>query len=260
MSGGTGIRILVTNDDGVSSPGILALAERLREVGAVTIVAPAREVSGISHALTVSAPVVYERLAEHVFSVEGTPADCVNLAVRNLLPQPPELVVSGINRGANLGEDVTYSGTVAGAREGSMLGIAAFAVSLATKFEADYSLAAEFSAHLARTLETKKLPAGTFLNVNVPPGEIKGVCLTSHGHGNPQTEPTEAEKTASRFCSWLKGKLGGSELNGLSDIRAVLDHLISVTPLHTDITNYGVMEELSSWGLTWNGRRREESG
>jgi 5'-nucleotidase len=249
------ICILVTNDDGVNSPGLRAIAERLSAIGEVTVVAPDREVSGISHALTVSEPLRYEKLEEGVFAVAGTPADCVNLAVGNLLKVPPQLVVSGINRGANVADDVTYSGTVAGAMEGAMLGITSFAVSLASKQSEDFRTAAEFAVQLAQIVAERTLPHRTFLNVNVPLGKVEGVRITCQG------SRTNAERrdAGGRLYSWFKQGLGGAERNGISDIAAVRENLISVTPLHVDFTNYHALDELASWGLNWNGgppRRR----
>ncbi len=248
----------MTKDDGVDAPGLHALADSLKKVGEVTVVAPAREVSGISHALTISAPLRYEQLNDAVYSVEGTPTDCVNLAVGNLLPKRPHLLVSGINRGANLGDDVTYSGTVAGAMEGAMLGIASFAVSLASKTASDYRIAAEFSAELARIVSKKKLPRGTFLNVNVPPGKVEGVRITSQGRRDYRASVEERIDPRSRVYFWIKQGFSRWERNGVSDITAIRDNLISVTPLHLDFTNYRALDELSSWGLNWNGgpRRR----
>jgi 5'-nucleotidase len=244
------IRILVTNDDGVHSPGLRALVERLGAIGEVTVVAPDREVSGISHALTVSEPLRYEKLEEDVFAVSGTPADCVNLAIGNLLKGRPDLVVSGINRGANVADDVTYSGTVAGAMEGAMLGITSFAVSLASKQSEDFATAAEFALQLAQIVSEKKLPHRTFLNVNVPIGKVEGVRITSQGRPNP--DPRDA---GARLYSWIKQGWSGAERNGISDIAAVRESLISVTPLHVDFTNYHALDELASWGLNWNGGR-----
>lgn len=247
------IRILVTNDDGYQSPGIRALAEKLREVGEVSVVAPFREMSAVSHALTINAPVRYEPIDEDLYAVEGTPADCVNLAVGNLLPQPPNLLVSGINRGANLGDDVTYSGTVAGAMEGAMLGIPSFAVSLTSKESPDYSAAAVFSADLARVLLKKSLPRRTFLNVNVPTGNIKGVRITSQGRRDYRPELEERVDPRSRVYFWIKEGFSRWERNGVSDVAAIREGLISITPLHIDLTNYKVLDELLSWNLSWNG-------
>ena len=223
----------------------------------MTVVAPAREASGVSHALTLSAPLRYERIGDQEFSVEGTPTDCVNLAVANLLPQPPELVVSGINRGANLGDDVTYSGTVAGAMEGAILGIPSFAVSLASKSDQDYSVAAEFAAHLALVLQDKKLPRRTYLNVNVPLGEVTGVRITSQGHRNYWAKVEERVDPRSRVYFWIKQGISRWERNGISDIHAIREKMISVTPLHIDFTNYSVLDELTSWGLSFNGASKD---
>ncbi len=256
---GKAIRILVTNDDGVHAPGIAALAEKLKELGDVTVVAPAREVSGVSHALTISVPLRYERIDEHVFSVDGTPTDCVNLAVGNLLSHPPELVVSGINRGANLGDDVTYSGTVAGAMEGVIMGIPSFAISLASKAPVEYGQAAEFAVHLGRILAEKKLPPRTFLNVNVPTGEIKGVRITTQGHRDYWAKVEERIDPRSRVYFWIKQGISRWEKNGISDINAVRENKISITPLHIDFTNYAVLDELASCEIGWNGSRPEKA-
>src|SRR3954454_24831202 len=165
------VRILVTNDDGYRSEGVRALAAALRAVGDVTIVAPTTEASAIGHALTLRRPLRLERIEERVFAVDGTPTDCVNVAVTHVFDRLPDLVVSGINKGWNLGDDVTYSGTVAGALEGALLGIPAIAVSLRqTRDTYDFSHAANAAAALAHVMLRKPLPARTFLNINVPKG------------------------------------------------------------------------------------------
>lgn len=209
--------------------------------------------SGVSHALTLSAPLRYEQVEENLFSVDGTPTDCVNIAVANLLPRRPDLIVSGINRGANLGDDVTYSGTVAGAMEGAILGIPSFAVSLASKLDGDYSTAAEFSVELAMRMRKQKLPRRTFLNVNVPPGEVKGVRITSQGSRSYRAAVEERVDPRSRVYFWIKQGFSRWERNGVSDMIAVREQMISVTPLHIDFTNYDALEEVASWDLSWNG-------
>src|SRR5947208_14982854 len=166
------IRILVTNDDGVHSDGIKALAEALQQLGEITIVAPTQEASAIGHALTLRRPLRLEHIAERTFAVDGTPTDCVNIAVTTVLKGMPALVVSGINKGWNLGDDVTYSGTVAGAFEGALLGVPAIAVSLAaTRREYDFRFAARAAAVLAGEILQRPLPPRTFRNINVPPGQ-----------------------------------------------------------------------------------------
>src|SRR5207244_8358768 len=164
------VRILVTNDDGYRSEGIQALAAALRELGDVTIVAPMLEASAIGHALTLRQPLRLEPIADRVFAVDGTPTDCVNLAVAQVIKGLPDLVVSGINKGWNLGDDVTYSGTVAGALEAALLGIPALAVSLkSTRARYDFGPAARAAAAIAEAMLRSPLPSRTFLNVHVPP-------------------------------------------------------------------------------------------
>src|SRR5262252_1795066 len=173
------VRILVTNDDGYRSDGIHALARSLRDVGEVTIVAPMTEASAIGHALTLRHPLRLDAIEERVFAVEGTPTDCVNIAVTQVFKGLPDLVVSGINKGWNLGDDVTYSGTVAGALEGALLGVPAVAVSLAqTRGTYDFSHSAEAGATLAGGILKRPLPPWTFLNVNLPKGQPKGFRVT----------------------------------------------------------------------------------
>ena len=249
--------ILVTNDDGIDAPGIRALAEKLREVGEVTVVAPAREMSAVSHALTIHEPLRFEPVEHRMFKVEGTPADCVNLAVMKLLPKPPDIVVSGINRGANVGDDLAYSGTVAGAREAAMLGVPSMAVSLASKDGgADYSHAAAFAAQILPVLAGKKdWSRRMFLNVNVPDSKVKGVRITSQGRRPSWTKVAEKVDPASRIYYWVKQGFTKVEKEALSDISALRDSYISVTPLQFDFTAYSALEELQSWDLRFNGSR-----
>src|SRR5690349_24225288 len=169
-------RILVTNDDGYRSDGIPALARALRAVGEVTIVAPTAEASAIGHALTLRHPLRLERIEDRVFAVEGTPTDCVNVAVTHVFNGLPDFVVSGINKGWNLGDDVTYSGTVAGALEGALLGIPAISISRArTRSDYEFSYSARAAAAVAASMFRKPLPPWTFLNVNVPKEQTKGL-------------------------------------------------------------------------------------
>src|SRR6186997_3316496 len=170
--------ILVTNDDGVHAPGIKALAAGLAPLGTVFVVAPDREVSACSQSLTLKHPLRAERVAENVFCVDGTPADCVNLALVKLLPRRPDLIVSGINRGANLGEDIFYSGTVGGAREGTFFGVPSIAMSLASRSDIDFTQAAAFAEKVAAMVLEKGLPERTLLNVNVPAGVPVGAAIT----------------------------------------------------------------------------------
>ncbi|HMD36327.1 MAG TPA: 5'/3'-nucleotidase SurE, partial [Vicinamibacterales bacterium] len=181
-------RILVTNDDGYRSEGIIALARELQPIGEVTIVAPVEERSAIGHALTLRHVLRLETVGESVFAVDGTPTDCVNVAVTQVFKGLPDLVVSGINKGWNLGDDVTYSGTVAGALEGALLGIPAIAVSLRqTRGDYDFTYAARAASTLARAILQQPLPARTFLNINVPKGPPKGYRVTVQAKRNHVT-------------------------------------------------------------------------
>jgi 5'-nucleotidase len=247
----------VTNDDGIDAPGIRTLATKLREVGDVTVVAPASEMSAVSHALTIHEPLRFEHVEQRMFKVEGTPADCVNLAVVKLLPKPPDVIVSGINRGANVGDDIAYSGTVAGAREGAMLGVPAMAVSLASKDgDADYSQAAAFAAQIIPLLAAKKeWSRRTFLNVNVPDSKVRGVRITSQGRRASWMKVEEKLDPASRIYYWVKQGFTKVEKEATSDIFALRDSYISITPLQFDFTAYSALEELEGWGLRFNGGR-----
>ncbi len=210
--------ILATNDDGVHAPGIRALVAALQPLGEVHVVAPDREVSACSQSLTLKHPLRAERLEPRVHAVDGTPADCVNLAIVKLLPRRPDLVVAGINRGANLGEDIFYSGTVGGAREGTFFGVPAIAISLAARAEMDFGPAAELAARLTARVLEHGLPLRTLLNVNVPPGQPSGVAVTVQGRREHE----------------------GTILEGLDPRRRT-------TPLQTDTTHHAVLAALRAW-------------
>lgn len=233
--------LLVTNDDGVDAAGIRALLAELKSIGDTFVVAPDREVSACGQSLTLSRPVDAREVEPRVFSVDGTPADCVHLAIDRLLPRRPDLVVSGINRGANLGEDVFYSGTVGGAREGVFYGVPALAMSLATRGGADFGPAAAIAARLARLVLERGLPGGTLLNVNVPLGEPSRAVITVQGRRGQVALP-EAPAGGAADPTWP----GEARL---TDYEAVQLGLVSVTPLHTDTTSYDALPTLSTWNL-----------
>jgi len=243
--------ILVTNDDGILSPGLSVLADTLAELGRVVVVAPDRERSAIGHSLTLHAPLRAEQIKKDVFSVSGTPTDCVNLALHGLLDERPDIVVSGINRGGNLGDDITYSGTVAAAMEATLMDVAAFAISLESKtFNAeDFVHAADFAAGLVRQVVEHGLPTDTFLNVNVPAGEVRSVQLTRQGKRN-YNEVVEAKlDPRGKKYYWIGGgELGFHNVEG-TDFHAIVNQAVSVTPLHLDLTNYRSFDELSSWEI-----------
>jgi 5'-nucleotidase len=235
--------ILLTNDDGVQAPGLRALAEALAPLGELRVVGPEREMSASSHGLTLHPPLRVIDLRPGVQSVSGTPADCVNLAVTRLLPRRPDLVVSGINRGANLGEDVFYSGTVGGAREGCFHGLPSMAVSLAVRngIEADFAHAARFALRLARRVLVHGLPPGTLLNVNVPPGEPRGMKLTVQARREHAGAGHDALRRAAERPDLAPT---GRET---ADIEAVRAGLVSLTPLHTDSTHHAALGALRAW-------------
>ncbi len=248
--------LLVTNDDGVHAPGIRALASSLMALGAVHVVAPDREVSACSQSLTLKHPLRAERLGERIWAVDGTPADCVNLALVKLLPKRPDLLVSGINRGANLGEDVFYSGTVGGAREGTFFGVPAIAVSLAARVDADFGPAASFAARLAALVLDKGLPERTLLNVNVPAGKPEGAIITIQGRREHEGTILEGLDPRRRTYYWIEEGQDRWMPDEMSDINAVRKGLISVTPLQTDTTHHAVLGAFRAWEATLkNGHR-----
>jgi 5'-nucleotidase len=236
------LRILVTNDDGYRSEGIHALAHALGDIGEVTIVAPMTEASAIGHALTLRHPLRLDAIDERVFAVEGTPTDCVNIAVTHVFKGLPGLVVSGINKGWNLGDDVTYSGTVAGALEAALLGIPAIAVSIRqTRGDYDFTHAANAAATLAHALQRKPLRARTFLNVNVPKGQPHGVRVTVLAKRNHVTSVSERHDPKGRPYYWIEEGQNEWEPHDRSDYQAVRDGYISVTPLQPDLTAHDAL-------------------
>jgi 5'-nucleotidase len=229
-------RILVTNDDGYRSEGIKALADALGPLGEVTIVAPTTEASAIGHALTLRRPLRLEHIADRMYAVDGTPTDCVNIAVTQLLKGLPDLVVSGINKGWNLGDDVTYSGTVSGALEGALLGVQAIGTSLQFSRSFDFSHAARVTAAIAESLVDSPLPARTFLNINVPKGEPKGYRVTVQAKRNHVTSVAERHDPKGHAYYWIEEGQDEWEPHDRSDYQAVRDGYVSVTPLHPDLT------------------------
>jgi len=239
--------ILITNDDGYRSEGLHALAEALSRLGDVTIVAPMTEASAIGHALTLRHPLRLERISDRVFAVDGTPTDCVNIAITQVLKGLPDLVLSGINKGWNLGDDVTYSGTVAGALEAALLGAQAIAVSLkATRGEYDFSHAAKAAASIAEAVLRSPLPSRTFLNINVPHGQPKGCRVTVQAARNHVTSVAERHDPKGRPYYWIEEGQNAWQPHDRSDYQAVRDGYVSVTPLHPDLTAHHVLEAVEA--------------
>lgn len=245
-------RILVTNDDGIHSQGIIALAEALESIGEVTVVAPAHEMSAASHSLTLVRPLRIEKIDDRHYSVDGTPTDCVTLAMNHIVKDsPPDLVVSGINKGGNLGDDVSYSGTVAGALEASIYGLSGIAVSLVQRTNFDFGPAAEFATELAKLVLSDSLPRGTLLNVNVPPGPVRGARITRQGTKIIKPTIIEGTDPRQRKYYWIgEESLTWNEEEG-TDYEALRLGLVSITPLRIDQTDYRVMDEIKArdWDL-----------
>jgi 5'-nucleotidase len=241
--------ILVTNDDGVFSPGIQILAKRLKSLDDVIIVAPDRERSAAGHSMTLHRPLLIEEVKPGVFSVNGTPTDCVNIAVKGLLKETPKLVVSGINKGPNLGDDVTYSGTVAGAIEARILGVPSFAISLVARNDFRFAEAAEVAAQVAKMILEQGEAEGTLLNVNVPNvplSKIKGTAITRLGKRIYHQLTVERVDPRGKKYYWIGGGEPDWEREEGTDLDAVDRDLVSITPLHLDLTDYAVFDKLKT--------------
>jgi len=245
-------RILVTNDDGYTSEGIQVLADALEGLGEVWVVAPNSEQSAVSHALTLDRPLRIERLAERRITVDGTPTDCVAIGISNLMAdRVPDLVVSGINFGFNMGADVHYSGTVSAAFEGVILGVPAMAVSLGVGEGLSFHLAAKFAREVAGWILENGLPPDTLLNVNVPLGEPLGVRLTRLGVRRYTEGVIESKDPRGRQIFWIGGGHPVWEPIPGTDFHEVASGFVSVSPLHLDMTDRRGLERLTKSGPTW---------
>ncbi len=240
--------ILVSNDDGIHSEGLLALARALERITEVWVVAPDREQSAVSHSLSMGRPLRRKRvtaLGPRFFAVNGTPTDCILLGVSKILPERPRLIVSGINKGENLGEDITYSGTVSAAIEGTILGIPSFAISLVARKNFHFARAASFAVRLAKNLLRHGLPRNTFLNVNIPgrkkPRSYKITRMGKRIYGEAVQEKLDA---GGKRYYIIGGNNPGYADTENSDFRAIAKDVISITPLHLDWTNYASFEPL----------------
>ena len=247
------MRVLVSNDDGVDAPGIRALAAGLREAGhEVLVVAPDRDRSGASNSLTLDAPIRVVQLDAQTWKVFGTPTDCVHVAITGMLELEPDIVVSGINNTANLGDDVIYSGTVAAAMEGRFLGLPAVAMSLATAYHKGlhFETAARAAVEIIARLRSDPLPADTILNVNVPDlpwHEIRGFETSRLGHRH-RAEPCVSQKDPRGRQWWWIGAAGPEADAGPgTDFNAVRSGHIAITPIHVDLTRYQALEQVASW-------------
>lgn len=233
--------ILVTNDDGVYAPGIRALHDAVRHLGRSVIVAPERDNSAVSHALTMNRPLQVRQLEEDIYTLDGTPTDCVTIGSNKVLPEKPALLVSGINPGANLGDDISYSGTVSAAIEGTMYNIPSLAFSLAGEPPFDFETAAGVAWKLASMALEFGLPEKTLLNINIPqrsPGEIRGIQFTTQGRRIYQNAIQETFDPWGRKHYWIGGGTVHWSGEGSTDEKAVNKGYISVTPIQLDLTNH----------------------
>jgi 5'-nucleotidase len=248
------LRILVSNDDGIQAPGIFALVKELKKIGEVTVVAPERQQSAVGHAITMNYPI---RVKPHFhngklfgYAVEGTPADCVKIAIRSILKRKPDIVVSGINHGTNTAVSVIYSGTVSAATEATLMNVPSIALSLATFTIPDFRYAAKFSRTIVRQVLKHGLPQGTLLNVNIPPIEeqkIRGVKITRMGKSTWNDTFDARRDPANKEYFWLTGDLDVLDTEDNVDQIAVMNNFISVTPIHYDLTNYAMLNALEKW-------------
>lgn len=242
--------ILATNDDGVYSPGLATLAKAMKGLGEVYVVAPDREQSAVAHSLTLHRPLLVEEIMDKVYSCNGTPTDCVHVAVNGLLPRRPDLVVSGINKGGNLGDDVTYSGTVSAALEAAIMGIPAVAFSMVARQDFKFHSATQVATALASFILKNGMKPDTLLNVNVPnlhPEEIKGVRVTKQGRRIYGGTVLERIDPRGKKYYWIGGETDNWVDEPDADHRAVSDGYISVSPLHFDMTDYSSLGTNSGW-------------
>ena len=245
--------ILVTNDDGIHSKGIIVLAKALQGIGDVFVVAPDREKSAIAHSLTLHRPLRAEKIRKNFYAVDGTPADCVHLGVNVILPERPGLVVSGINKGGNLGDDITYSGTVSAAFEATLLGLPSFAISLVSRSHFKFDVAGRFAARVAQEILKEGLSKDTLLNINVPnldEAKIKSYKITQQGRWvhNGSAVIEKVDPRGKKYY-WIGGGQLVFDKRKDTDFEAVSNASISITPLHLDLTHYPSIRRLRKWKL-----------
>lgn len=252
--------ILVTNDDGVQAEGIQRLARHLKRVGSVVVVAPDQERSAASHSITLHRPLRIHELASDLYAIDGTPTDCVMLGVHEILPRVPRLIVSGINRGANMGDDVHYSGTVSAAIEGGILGIPSIAISLVPNGALHFGTAAAFAVRLARRVLRGGLPPGIILNVNVPDlpaSRVRGVRVVKQGKRNYGNVIAERVDPRRKKYYWIAGDENAFEDIEASDCNAVREGFVAITPLRVNMTDHAAMEVIRRWGIEKQGVKRK---
>ncbi|MBI3545806.1 MAG: 5'/3'-nucleotidase SurE [Gammaproteobacteria bacterium] len=244
------MRILLSNDDGYLAPGLACLARALAPLAHIDVVAPERDRSGASNSLTLTLPLRVHKAENGFYYVDGTPTDCVHLAITGLLEKEPDIVIAGINRGGNLGDDVIYSGTVAAAMEGRFLGLPAIAVSLVGKVGKNFETAAQVLLRLLERLQQDSLPADTILNVNVPDvplAELAGMEATRLGHRHKAEPVIRASDPLGNPVYWVGAPGPEADAGPGTDFYAIRRRFVSITPLHVDLTRYTALEQVSAW-------------
>ena len=249
------MRILLSNDDGYFAPGLAALAEALAKIAEIVVVAPERDRSGASNSLTLDRPLIVRKSHLGFFYINGTPTDCVHLAVTGLLDTLPDMIVSGINHGANMGDDTIYSGTVAAATEGFLLGIPSLAVSLAKRSDGNYLTAARVAADLVSRYQEQPLGPPVLLNVNVPDvayDKLRGFEVTRLGRRHKAEPVIKSTNPRGELVYWVGAAGDAQDAGDGTDFHAVAEGFVSVTPLQIDLTQYAQMDLVRSWfgGLT----------
>ena len=231
--------ILITNDDGIHSPGLMALKESLAPLGKIVVVAPDRDNSAIAHALTMNRPLRLIKLDEDVYTLDGTPTDCVSISLGKVLDRAPDLLVSGINSGPNIGDDISYSGTVSAAIEGTMYAVPSMAVSMAGDQPLDYTRAGSLIRELAQRVIDHGLPANTLMNINIPAADkLRGVKITRQGRRIWKQAVQEVMDPRGRVHYWIGGGTPLLDSGKDTDVRALGEGYVSISPIHLDLTNH----------------------
>ena len=253
------MKILVTNDDGIDSAGIAALAEALKEIAEVTVVAPSEEQSAVGHGITMKYPLRvfnYHKNGNFFgYAVEGTPADCVKMGIRNIMGESPDLVISGINHGSNTAINIIYSGTVSAAREAAIMDVPAIAISVTSHEAKDFQYAGKVAKYLAKKIIQKDLPRGTLINVNVPnlpEEEIAVILVTKQSKAKWDDIYEKRTDPFGKDYYWLTGKLVEIENENHTDQNAIKNKYVSVTPIHFDLTDYDTYEKMKGWEIEKN--------
>ncbi|NWF89001.1 MAG: 5'/3'-nucleotidase SurE [Ignavibacteriaceae bacterium] len=250
------MKILVSNDDGIDSPGIAALVKSLKEIAEIIVVAPQYEQSAVGHAITMKIPLrvtpYYKNGDFFGYAVDGTPADCVKMGIRNIMKEPPDLVLSGINNGSNAAINIIYSGTVSAAREAAIMEVPSAAISVTNHAPKNFDYAAKLARRLALKMKNQKLPLGTMLNVNVPDvseEEIAGILLTKQGKSTWDDVYEQRKDPYGKDYYWLTGKMFDVDTDADIDQVAIRNNYVSITPIHFDLTDYETFKKMKNWHI-----------